>query len=117
MKMADQIVIQLLQRCISQNDQILAEHEKFRETLSLHASREESLVRSLANAFPKKPDGTPDFEGHEIFHSTLIDESRARTVFYRELQHELIKKGLWGLVLILVALVSYWWSGQLRTPR
>lgn len=115
--MADQVVINLLQRCISQNDQLLSEHEKFRASLEAHSAREESLVRSLANAFPKKPDGTPDFEGHEIFHSTLIEESRARTVFYRELQHELIKKGLWGLVLILVALVSYWWSGEMRAPR
>ena len=110
----DPLIVQLLRRCISQNEQILDEHVGIKEALASHVMNEETLVRGLIHAFPKKPDGTPDFDGHELFHSTLIEESRARTVFYRELRQELIKKGLWGLVLILSALITYWWTGQLR---
>ena len=108
------LIVRLLQRSIEQNGQILDEHNTFKASLASHILNEETLVKGLINAFPKKPDGSPDFEGHEMFHTTLIEESRARTVFYRELQHELIKKSLWGIVLVLGALITYWWTGQVR---
>ena len=112
--MTDPLIIQLLQRSIEQNEQILREHADQRAVLAAHVLDEERLIKGLIHAFPAKPDGTPDFEGHETFHSTLIAESRERTAFYRSLRQELIKKGLWGLLMILVALTSYWWSGQMR---
>lgn len=111
------LIISLLKRGIEQNEKILEEHTNIKASLAAHVLSEETLVKGLVNAFPKKPDGTPDYEGHEVFHSALISESRARTVFYRELRQELIKKGLWSLVMILVALVSYWWTGHIRGPQ
>jgi hypothetical protein len=108
------LIVQLIRRSIEQNDRILEEHADMKAALTNHALNEDNLVKGLLRAFPSKPDGTPDFEGHEAFHTALIEESRARTVFYRDLRQELIKKGLWGLVLILSALVAYWWTGQLR---
>lgn len=108
------LIVQLLQRSIEQNERILVEHAELKATIANHTMNEESLVAGFAAAFPKKPNGDPDFEGHETFHSTLISESRARTAFYKELRNDLIKKGLWGLVMILAALVTYWWSGQTR---
>lgn len=111
---AGSLIVQLLQRSIEQNDQILREHAELKATIANHTMNEESLVAGFAAAFPKKPNGEPDFEGHELYHSALIDESRARTVFYRDLRQELIKKGLWSLVMIMVALVTYWWGGQMR---
>lgn len=110
------LIVSLLQRSIEQNERLLKEHSALKATVASHILNEETLVKGLINAFPKRPDGTPDFEGHEEFHTALIDEARARTVFFRELRHDLIKRGLWGLVMILGALIAYWWSGQLRPP-
>jgi len=108
------LVVQLVKRSIEQNDRILQEHGELKAALSAHTLDEANLVKGLMRAFPTKHDGTPDFEGHEAFHTALIEESRARTVFYRDLRHELVKKGLWGLVMILCALITYWWTGQTR---
>lgn len=114
-----EMVLQLLKRSIDQNDQILrrlasvdAKQDNADKKLDQHMHDEEQVIKGLIAAFPKKPDGLPDFAGHEDYHSTLIDESRARATFYRELQHEMIKKGLWGLLMILVALVVFWWNGH-----
>lgn len=114
--MSDAIVMQLLQRSIDQGDLILKELADAKETLKNHMSEEESLIQGLVAAFPKKTDGKPDFDGHASFHNTLIDESRARASFFRELQHELIKKGLWGLILIIGALAAFWWNGNVSKP-
>lgn len=108
------LIVRLLQRSIEQNERILEEHDHIKASLVAHTVSEEALVKGLIAAFPKKPDGNPDFEGHATFHTTLIQESRSRTAFYRDLRQELIKKGLWGFLMILVALVTYWWSGQMH---
>lgn len=107
-----EMVLHLLNRSVDQNDLILKRLAAADLKLDRHMSDEEGIIKGLIAAFPKKPDGSPDFAGHEDYHSTLIDESRARATFYRELQHEMIKKGLWGLLMILVALVVFWWNGH-----
>lgn len=109
---SEEMVLQLLNRAIEQNEQIIKRLDTADAKIDRHVSKEETVMRGLTAAFPKKPDGTPDYEGHEVYHSTLIEESRAKANFYRELQHELIKKGMWGLVMILAALVVFWWNGS-----
>lgn len=111
------LIVNLLQRAIEQNEKILEEHTAIKAAFANHVMNEETLVKGLINAFPKRPDGSPDFEGHEAFHTALIDEARARTVLYRELRNELIKKGLWGLVMILGTLIAYWWTGHIPPPH
>jgi hypothetical protein len=112
--MTDELLLELVRKGIAQNEQILKEQTAAREALNTHMVEEEILIKGLVAAFPKKPDGSPDFDGHEVFHSTLIEESRARTTMYRELRHDLIKKGFWGLIGVLTALVVYWWNGHIK---
>lgn len=110
--MTEGLVVQLLQRNLDQGAQILKEHAALKAAFTAHVKEEQTLVKSLSSAFAKRPDGSPDFEGHEAYHSAVIAESRERALFYRELRQELIKKGVWGVVMILGALITYWWSGQ-----
>lgn len=112
--MTDQILLELVRKGLEQNEQILQEQKEAREALHKHMLEEEVLIKGLVAAFPKKPDGSPDFEGHEVFHSTLIEESRTRTKLYRELRHDLIRKGVWGVFVVLGVLISYWWTGQVK---
>lgn len=106
------LIVRLLQQSIAQNEKILEEHAKIKTAFASHAQNEETVIRGLLAAFPKKPDGSPDFEGHEIYHSALIEESRARTVFYRGLRYKLLEKGFWTIIVVLGALISYWWAGH-----
>lgn len=111
--MTDQILLELVRKGLEQNELILKEQQEARNALRVHMSEEETLIKGLVAAFPKKIDGSPDFEGHQLFHSTLIEESRARASLFRELQHDLIKKGVWGVFIVIGALAVYWWNGQI----
>lgn len=115
--MPDDHITMLLKQMIAQNDEILANLASNDRRLEEHIRVEAAAVTQILKAFPRKPDGTPDFEGHEVFHSTLIEESRDRAKFFRELQHKLIEKGLWGTMLVLAALFAYWWNGNVGSPR
>ena len=110
--MSNELTVTLLNRMIEQNDAILAKLADNDRRLEEHTRADESVTKELFKAFPKKPDGSPDFEGHEVYHSALIEESRERAKMYRELQRELIKKGMWGILLVLGALIAYWWTGH-----
>lgn len=114
--MSEAVVLQLLQRSIDQGDLILKELAESKQTLKDHMNEEESMIQGLIAAFPVKTDGRPDFEGHQSFHNTLIEESKAKAAFYREMQHELVKKGFFGLLMILAALVAFWWNGNVSKP-
>jgi hypothetical protein len=121
--MSETVVLELLKRGLEQNDQILrqltsvnAKQDAADKKLDQHMADEEQVIKGLVDAFPKKPNGAPDFDGHELFHTSLIDESRERTKMFRELRHEIIKKGLWGIVVVLLALITYWWNGHVVKP-
>lgn len=115
--MTDPVILKLLQRSIEQNEQIIADHARIRADLAKHVTTEEQLVKGLLSAFPKKPDGTPDFEGHEMYHAALIEESRERALFLRGLRYKLMEKGFWSLITVLGLLALYWWNGQMRIPH
>lgn len=111
------LIVRLLQQSIGQNEHILAEHTALKNAVTAHVMNEEALVKGFLSAFPKKPDGSPDFEGHETFHTALIEEARERTVFFRGLRYKLIEKGFWGLMTVLGLLIMYWWSGHVPVAR
>lgn len=109
-----ELIVRLLNRAIAQNEKILEEHTALKAALTGHVIGEEVLLKGLHAAFPKKPDGSPDYEGHEAFHTALIDEARERSAFFRGLRYKLLEKGFWGLMTVLGLLIAYWWSGQVR---
>ncbi len=71
-------------------------------------------MQTLVRALPSKADGTPDIDGHREYHASLIEESKARAEFWRDLQMELLRKGLWGLLGLLGFLLMYWWNKEVK---
>ena len=63
-------------------------------------------VRMLHNAFPRTDTGETDLEGHRKYHEAMIKSAEAQAEFWRELRLDIAKKGTWGLLIIVVGLVT-----------
>lgn len=59
----------------------------------------------LHNAFPRTEAGETDIEGHRKYHEAMIKSAEAQAEFWKELRLDIAKKGVWGLLIILVGLV------------
>lgn len=105
---------ELLTLILERQDTILERVDKLDSVLEGHMCREEAAINDWMNSLPKKPDGKPDVEGHRDYHQELIEEARARKTMWRELRTEILKKGTWGIVLVLTALVMYWWNHEVK---
>lgn len=57
------------------------------------------IVRELV------PDG--DIRGHHDAHQAMIAKAQAEATFYNRLKADLASKGLWGLILVLGAVLWY----------
>jgi len=86
------------------------------EGLSDALSAMTTAMRNYADAFAKKPDGSPDYSGHQEYHTIQMEESRQRTALYRELRNELIKRGFFGALYVIGALVIYWYASSQGKP-
>lgn len=64
-----------------------------------------SELKKLNGAFAKNADGTIDIDGHRRYHEEMIEAAKAQTKFWQELKLDIAKKGLWGLLIILLGLV------------
>lgn len=62
-------------------------------------------LRSISSAFAKNPDGSTDFDGHRRYHEAMIKAASAQEQFWQDLKLEIAKKGVWGLLTIIVGLV------------
>lgn len=62
-------------------------------------------LRQMNGAFAKNPDGTVDYDGHRRYHEQMIAAAEAQTEFWRELRLDIAKKGIWGLLIIVVGLI------------
>lgn len=111
---SDDQFLSLLTLILERQDTILEKVESNDAKLDGHMQREEAAISQWLDSLPKKPDGHPDVEGHRDFHQELIEEARARKTMWRELRTELVKKGAWGIVIVLSALVAYWWNHEVR---
>ena len=95
---------------------IIDRQEALDRKIDSHVAREEGMLTGMANAFPLRADGRPDFEGHQAYHATIIQEARDRSVLWRELRADLAKKSLWGVVMVMGALIAYWWRHETKSP-
>ena len=64
-----------------------------------------SEVRKIHGAFPRTNDGETDFDGHRQYHEAMIRAAEAQAAFWNELKLDVVKKGVWGAVVIVVGLV------------
>jgi hypothetical protein len=62
-------------------------------------------LRFLRSAFPTDTWGGADLAGHRRFHDAAAAAALAEASFWRELKLDLAKKGVWGILLVLIGLL------------
>jgi hypothetical protein len=62
-------------------------------------------LHKINGAFATNPDGTTDFAGHKNYHEAMIKAATAQEQFWYELKLEVMKKGIWSLLVIICGLV------------
>lgn len=61
-------------------------------------------VRKIHGAFPRTHEGETDFDGHRQYHEAMIRAANAQEAFWNELKLDIAKKGVWGLLIIVMGL-------------
>ena len=64
-----------------------------------------NALNQINTAFALNPDGTTDFDGHRKYHEAMIKAATAQEQFWYELKLEVMKKGIWSLLVIICGLV------------
>jgi hypothetical protein len=62
-------------------------------------------LQKINGAFATNADGTTDFAGHKQYHEAMIKAATAQEQFWYELKLEVMKKGIWSLLVIICGLV------------
>lgn len=62
-------------------------------------------IKKINTAFPHDEDGVVDHVGHRRYHEKLMKAADAEEKFWRELKLDITKKGLWGLLIIVLGLI------------
>lgn len=62
-------------------------------------------LKVLKGGFPENEDGSIDVAGHRKYHEEMIAAAKAQTEFWRELKLEIAKKGIWGLIILVLGLI------------
>jgi hypothetical protein len=112
--LAESSVTDLLMMILDRQDTIIERQSDTDMKLDGHMKREDASIEMWLQSLPKRPDGHADIDGHRDYHQEIIEEARARKTMWRELRSELVKKGAWGIVIVLSALVMYWWDREVK---
>lgn len=81
----------------------------------LHAEHEEKLHRSLAEIIEEL--GTKEEVRARIAYIDAAAQAATdRAKMFAELRTDLAKKSVWGLFLVLIGLITYWWHGNVAKP-
>jgi len=62
-------------------------------------------LKDMRHAFPRTEDGDADFIGHRSAHEAMIKAADAQKEFWQELKLDIAKKGVWGLLIVLLGLI------------
>lgn len=62
-------------------------------------------LKKIHGAFPRDEQGGTDFTGHREAHESMIKAARAQEQFWNELKLDVAKKGIWGILIIVVGLI------------
>lgn len=65
-----------------------------------------SELKSIKTAFPEDEFGNMDGTGHRRYHEEMIAAAKAQTAFWNDLKNELVRKGLFGLLVIALGLMA-----------
>lgn len=69
----------------------------------LHALN--ATLSEFTDAFHHGEDGKPDFTGHRKYHDAKVKAAEAEERFWTELRLDVAKKGVWGLLIIVLGLI------------
>lgn len=72
-----------------------------------------ATLNEVTGAFAKTGDGSVDFDGHRRYHESMIRAANAQERFWIELKLEIAKKGVWGLLVVIVGLMLVGISAKL----
>lgn len=75
------------------------------EDLIKRTSVLEAKVEIIIKAFPHVDDSA-DFEGHRKAHEAMIKAAEAQARFWDELKLEVAKKGVVGLLVLIIGLIA-----------
>lgn len=64
-----------------------------------------SEIKKIHGGFPRDEEGETDFAGHREAHESMIKAARAQEQFWNELKLDVAKKGIWGILIIVVGLI------------
>lgn len=81
-----------------------------KKALADHVEEEMHMYNAALDGFPNR-----DPISHKLYHESLIQENDLRTKFWSDMRTELGKYTLKGLLLVIGALVVYYWNGHM--PR
>lgn len=89
------------------NDSLTLAHKKIDKAINLYAHAERK-IKEVNDAFP---DGV---DKHREYHEAVIKAKKAEESFYVDLKKEVIKKGLFGVIVILSGLIWLGVEGWIR---
>lgn len=78
-----------------------------KQALIDHVDEEMHAYKTALSGFPGD-----DPVAHRLYHEQLIIESERRAKFWQEMRTELGKHTLRGLILVIGALIIYYWNGH-----
>jgi hypothetical protein len=82
-----------------------------KRSLVEHVEEEMHMYNAALEGFPNK-----DPISNKHYHEQLINESEVRTKFWADMRTELGKYTLKGLIVVMTALVVYYWNGHIPRP-
>lgn len=85
-------------------DEISQRHTENTSTLEVMEDKVNVLIDRVDDIARGFPNDDPD--GHRRAHEALIKKAEERAALYRAVREELIKKGVWAMVLMLAGLLG-----------
>lgn len=77
-----------------------------KDELDIRIDMLERDVTNIKRAFPKSSIGEIDYMGHREHHEHVISAARSQQKFWDELRSDLIRKGTWVVILIVLGLMA-----------
>lgn len=65
----------------------------------------DTKVSAIVRAFPTNESGEIDAETHRQYHEALIRSAKQQEAFWQSLKEDLIKKGVWAVILVVIGLI------------
>jgi hypothetical protein len=87
-------------------DEIVQRHVENQSSTEVLAKKVETMVQVVDNVMKGFPDGDP--VKHREYHESLIAAAKAKEQFYRDLHHDLVKKGVWIVIVVAGGALLRW---------